>query len=340
MSHSNRGHIIKEESAIPRIALIVIGLAGVVALVTLAILFAPEAVDQIRDSDKANDNRAWLTAAWTERERSADEFNAMVNILADHRIEQIYVESTRWHGETGELIELPLAASFVPRFNSINDDISILVWLRADFANILDPENRTQMADFADRVVGELGFDGVHVQVRSVRNNSEDFILLLRELDAALPPQGILSVAVPPDRTPADPSVPNSDLPDDDLTWSQEFKRRVALNVNEIALMAHASGLNGADEYERWIAYQVESYARIINELELDVDYIIALPTYPEEVGHNPAAENPVTAIRGILEGIEQSDDAGEQVAGVGLYPWDETDSFELEDYWQRWVQR
>ena len=131
--------------------------------------------------------------------------------------------------------------------------------------------------------------------------------------------------------------MPSSPNVDDSLTWSTEFKRRVALNVNEMVLMAHASGLDNAEDYENWMAYQVATYAEIIDALEIDMSYIVALPTYEAELGHDPDVENVESAIAGLKDGINRARVRNNQVDGIGLYPWEETDLLELDAYWEVW---
>ena len=56
----------------------------------------------------------------------------------------------------------------------------------------------------------------------------------------------------------------------------------------------------------------------------------------PDLVGFLVQHIHTMAAIRSLLPELV----AGDQIDGVGLYPWDETDLNELDIYWQAWVKR
>jgi hypothetical protein len=335
---SDRGHVIKPKNEVPRLIIIVFALAGLVASLTLISLFAPGLVDLFKNEEAINDNRTWLTNFWTQTERRDEEFTSLIAILEDNAINRVYVQTHIWRGDTGEVVQLPFSQNFLSRMKRESALIEVYMWLTVEQARLFEPEAREQIIEAARLAAREQGFDGVHIQARFVPDNSEDFMTLLRDLRSAMGPRVPLSITVPPDRTPTDPEVPPSPGVDDSLTWSQDFKRRVALNVNEMVLMGHASGLTEVADYENWLAYQVATYAGIIEGLEIPMSLIVALPTYEAELGHDPDVENVETALAGISEGILRARGAGNQVDGVGLYPWEDTDLNELDAYWEGWA--
>ena len=333
-----RGHVIKPKNEVPRLIIIAFALAGLVAVLTLISLFAPGLIEWFENEEVVNDNRTWLTRIWTQTERRDEDFASLIAILEDNGINRIYVQTHIWHSDTGEHIELPFSQAFLSRMSRDSALIEIYAWYTIEQARLFDPAAREQIIQAARRATREQGFAGIHLQARAVPDNSEDFMAMLRDLRSAIGPRIPLSITVPPDRTPSDPNVPPSPGVDDALTWSQDFKRRVALNVNEMVLMGHASGLDEVADYENWLAYQVATYANIIEGLEIAMSYIVALPTYEAELGHNPEVENVETALNGIAEGIVRARGAGDQVDGVGLYPWEDTDLHELDAYWEGWA--
>ena len=117
------------------------------------------------------------------------------------------------------------------------------------------------------------------------------------------------------------------------------FKQRVALlRVNEIVVMPHASGLEDAAQYTVWVAYQVESYATAINQLDRPADIIVALPTYDAAPDRDPEIENVRAAIKGVKEGVKRAEASGELVKGVGLYEYKSTDSLEWTYFRTDWL--
>lgn len=338
---SSRGHIIEPKNNLPRLVVWLFAITGIVALLISAAFFAPSLVDKLLGKEASNENRTWLTREWTQSPRSAEDIAATVRILEDNQIKVIYVQTSSWHGQTGDFIELPYSNDFLQRFRAQTARIDVYGWLIVENERLLEPSARRQMIEYAGFAIRERGFDGIHIQGRNIQGDNEDFISLLRAIREAVGQSVPISITVPPDRSPADPDVPiSADSLSPDLTWSQDYKRRVALIVDEVVLMGHASDLTNPQDYEHWLAYQVATYATIIEELDVPMSYIIALPTYDAELGHDPAVENIETAIQGVRAGINRARSAGGQVDGVGLYPWEQTDLFELDAYWANWVKR
>lgn len=340
MSKSRRHHVTQPGSEIPRFIIWFFGVAGLVAAITSVILLAPRVIEFFTEDEPANDNRTWLTAVWTQQDRPIEDVTELIRLLEGHRVTVAYIQTNRWHGLTGEYIELPYTQNFLQRFRNKSSTVKLYVWLIMDYDQLLDANATGQVLAFAERAIIELGFDGIHLQVRSVPDNSEDFIALLRDLRTAIGPRIPLSITVPPDRIPADPDVPMGISPANELTWSQEYKRRVLLNVNEVVLMAHASGLTTELDYERWLGYQIQTYADLLNELQIDIKYIAALPTYAAEFAHDPAVENVPTALKGVDEAEKRSPQVKKKLSGTGIYPWDEAGAEVLLYYWENWVKR
>ncbi|NJL93579.1 MAG: hypothetical protein HC915_07540 [Anaerolineae bacterium] len=197
-----RRHIIRAKPAVPCLVLWAFGLAGLAALAALGVAFAPTLLDLVRGTQYATDNRTWLTASWTDRERTTEEFEALEAILSDNGISAVYVQTNRWHGQTGEFIELPQAAAFVERWRALNQEITLYSWIVLAPERLTDETARQQIVQFAGRAVREMGYQGIHLQALSVPDSSEDYITLLRDLRTALAPTSRLSVTVPP-RSPA-----------------------------------------------------------------------------------------------------------------------------------------
>jgi hypothetical protein len=201
-------------------------------------------------------------------------------------------------------------------------------------------ELRATALDLAGRAVRDWKLDGVQLNGRAVVDGDDSYIQLLRDLRTAVGGQAVLSVTVPPDRIPTDPNVPLGPPSDPLLTWDMNYKQRVGLlSVDEIVIMAHASGLEDPKQYEAWVAYQVESYALALAELEQPVAIIVALPTYDAAPNHDPNVEGVRAAIQGARVGIKKAGDVAKWIKGVGLYEYKTTDSLEWELYRQDWLR-
>ena len=115
--------------------------------------------------------------------------------------------------------------------------------------------------------------------------------------------------------------VPYSPRVTDTLAWSKDFKQSVALLVDELVIMCYQSGLDRADDYTAWVAYQVQNYAKTIDELNTDTSLTIGIPTYPMELpAHDPEVENVISAIAGVKSGLIQAGDASNVFQGLSIY--------------------
>jgi len=200
---------------------------------------------------------------------------------------------------------------------------------------------RTAIADFAARAVSEFGFDGVFLNIEPVWNNDENFLALLRAVRTRLGVAVPISAAIPPDWSPVGADIPVPPLIVPGTVWSQEYKQSVALLVDEMAVMAYNSGLSRAEDYTRWVAYQVEVFAAAVDALGVSTEIVIGLPTYDAEPpGHDPLVENVASGAAGVIAGLEAAGDAAVYVRGTALYAGWTTDDLEWLEYLRAWVNR
>jgi hypothetical protein len=86
----------------------------------------------------------------------------------------------------------------------------------------------------------------------------------------------------------------------------------------------------------------VETYANDIDRIDIDVNIIVAIPTYPDPEGqvHNPLVESVQAASDGARDGIRQAGDSGNRVVGAGLFVYDEATSLDWETFQAIWADR
>lgn len=334
---SSRGHVRVEQSS-AWIRRGVGAAAGLLVLVVVAVVITQFVLPAFEDDTPAGDNRTWLEYAWTTTPVNEDAVRQLGQRLESHAIHTVYLECAAWRAD-GTLLEGEYVGEFAGRLRAAYPGVKILLWLRMSGEEIGDSDRRAAAIALAEKAMREWKLDGVQLNSRAVRNNSETFIQLVRALRSAIGPDALLSVTTPPDRIPADPDVPIGSVADPDLTWDVNFKQRVALlRIDEIVVMPHASGLADSAQYTVWVAYQVESYAAAINQLDRPADIIIALPTYDEAPDHDPAVENIRAAIKGVKDGVKRAGSAGALVKGVGLYEYKSTDSLEWTYFQTDWL--
>lgn len=334
---SSRGHVRVDPSSPWSGPALWVG-AAVLGVVLLILLISQVVVPALEGDEERTHNRTWLEFKWTSEPVSPDAVQSLGKRLAEHNIDRVYVEAAAWLSD-GSLLYGDYAAQFAQALRQAYPKIEILLWLRMTAEQIANADQRDQVVELARTGVREWGFDGAQLNGFGVVSQSGSYVTLLRALGDALGEKVLLSVTVPPDRIPADPDVPASPAGVPELTWDVEYKQQVGLlNVDEAVIMAHASGLTDAAEYERWVAYQVESYVQAFAGLERPPDLIIALPTYDAAPEHDPAVEDVRAAARGTYEGIKQAGEGAKLIKGAGLYEYKTTDSLEWQLYAEHWL--
>lgn len=317
-------------------------LAVLVTLVILALIVANQFILPAFEEDQqpTHDNRTWLEFAWTVNPVNAESVQQLGARLSTNGITRVYLESAAWLSD-GSLAEGEHAAAFAEALRAAFPQVEIVLWLRMSGEEIAEPGRQAVVIALAQKAMSEWRFDGVQLNGRSVQDGSEAYIQLVRDLREVVGDDHLFSVTAPPDRIPTDPDVPIGTTVDPELTWSMSYKQRVGLlGVNEVVVMAHASGLDNSSDYEIWVAYQVENFVEAMSDLDRPPDLIMALPTYDTAPEFDPAVETIPAAIAGVKAGITRAGKDGKLVKGVGLYEYKFTDSLEWALFAEHWLGR
>ncbi|NLX09783.1 MAG: hypothetical protein GXY36_09025 [Chloroflexi bacterium] len=313
------------------------------ALAVAGVILAWIIVQQVilpafEDEQATTHNRTWLEYAWAAGPINETAVQQLAERLRDNQIDRVYLEASAWRRDD-TLIEGEFTGDFAHALRTAYPELEVLLWLRMSGEQIRQSDLHVLVADLAERAVGEWGLNGVQLNGRTVENDSDSFVDLIRALRTAIGPDALLSVTVPPDRIPTDPEVPIGSTADPGLTWNMSYKQRVGLLlIDEIVIMPHASGLENIEAYEQWVAYQVKSYIEALSELETSVEIVVGLPTYDASPDHDPAIEGVQPAINGVRRSLDEVERAREWVRGVGLYEYKTTDSLEWALYREHWL--
>lgn len=318
---SNRGHV-RKPTPEPRFPTWFIGIALVVAAVA-SVFIVQSVLDLFGDevADATQSNRTWLTDVWTQSPPSNSQIAQLVQRLRTHDVKAIYVQTGAWR-QDGEYRAWPNAADFRAELNNAYNDVDILIWIWYEPSRHANPTSQDSLVAYARTAIEEWGYDGLHLQGYSVFNNSASYLAFVERLRDELPDGSILSITAPPDHNPANATVPLGPG-NPDLSWSTDYKGQIARAVDELVIMPHAAGLETPQDYEDWVAYQVESYARALARADADVDVIVAFPAYPQELFHDPEIETVINAASGARTGISNAGSDANSVIGGGIYVYD-----------------
>ncbi len=308
------------------------------------------------DPVEADPNAIWIGTEWTYEQPDDVSLNNLVSRLREHDIGTVYAwvswlqEDGSWRGTAN----FEAVKSFVERFNEAYPEAELYGWVSfpvdlpvnaddEDRYRMDDPDVQQKVAEFSQRIIGEFGFDGVHLNVEPVWNdNASDFLELLRKVRTAIGDDTRISVAVPPDWSPVDVQIPVPPRITPGTFWDKQFKQRVALLADQIVVMAYNGGLSKPEDYAEWVAYQVSAYADALSDPVTGTELIIGIPTYDKDAteppAHDPLVENVESAVLGIREGITQAGETASVVKGIAIYAEWETDAAEWSQFKSEWI--
>ena len=329
---------------------------GVVALVFMGVLIF--VVGLFTDTPtQTPQNAIWIGSDWTYKQHSDEELATLVSRLREMKIGTVYARVSElnfdgtWTGIPSQRnrfdeVESDVKA-FVAQFKAAYPEADIYgsVHFRVDIGpdgyRLNKDAYRITVADFSRQMVQNLGFDGVMLVVEPViGNNNTDFLDLVRRVRSSIGEDVLLAVAVPPDWSPEGVDIPKPiELPSG-TAWDSDYKKRVALlQVDQMVIQAYNSYLKTPLDYQEWMAYQVETYANTIAELNIDTQILIGLPAYRDFLpAHDARIENIETGANGVKVGLARAGDNSAFISGVALYAlWDMTD-VEWELFKAQWV--
>jgi hypothetical protein len=289
------------------------------------------------DPPEVDPNTIWLGDEWTYNDRSQNELDTLIGHLQRGRIATAYAwvswlqPDGTWAGIPGETTAFtraePGVRRFAEDFKAAYPEATLYGWIRfpampeREDDPLGDEDLQQSVAEFAAEIAGEMGFDGVFLEVEGIWTANENFLQLLRAVRAELPEDALFAVLVPPDWTPTDETVPRPTVIAEGTALDQTYKQRVALLVDQLVLQAYGSFLTDADDYAAWTAYQVQSYAAAMADLEIGTDIIVGVPAYEESPpAHLTRVENLTTALTGVQRGLTAAGNTASYITGVGIY--------------------
>lgn len=331
-------------------------LVGIGGLLFMVMLIALVGLFTGKEAPKPQ-NAIWIGTDWTYRQHAPEQLDALVTRLRQMQIGTVYARVSElnfdgtWTGiATGrnrfDEVESDVK-TFVTQFKqaypeaTLYGSVHFRINIGPDEYRLNKEAYRITVADFCRRVVQTLGFDGVMLVVEPVvTNNNTDFLDLVRRVRSAVGEDVPLALAIPPDWTPLGVDIPTSPDLQAGTAWDVDYKKRVMLQrPDQLVVLAYNSFLKEPQDYQQWVAYQVETYARTIAQLDVNTQILIGLPAYqPSLPAHDDRVENIQTGANGIKIGLARAGDSARFISGVALYAlWDMTE-IDWEMYRRFWL--
>lgn len=330
------------EIHIPGNRLILYGIAGAIFL-AFVIVF----IGRLKpNTPQTSPNALWIGTQWTYDNPDDAAISELAQKLRDHQIGIVYawVGLLQPNNVWSDTTRLDQVKSFVQRFRKLYPEVRLFGWLSIDAqpvdgnSRLADPNMQQIVADFAQRMTGEFQFDGVMLNAVPVFNGDDNYLALLRKVRSSLGDEAALAVAVPPDWSPIDESVPKSPLIEPGTVWEEAYKQRVALIADQIVITAYNSGLTNVRDYSTWMAYQVQVFSQAIIKLQSTTELLVGVPAYDAQLSvHDSSVENIQSSVAGIREALSNLGADASTVKGVAVYfesQMTDTDWSQLKALW------
>lgn len=310
------------------------------------------------DGPPALNNAIWLDSSWTHESRSDEDFDALVETLQSNGIGIVYAfvsslnPDKSWSGDTNRLNRFgevePTVRGFVNRLRENYPNVTIYAWI--EVATDLGGEDGYRLDDtllhdniggFASRMIVDFRFDGVLLDAKPVWSDNDDLLVLLRNIRGQIGLDHDLAITAAPDLTPTGQGLSLPSQIAVGTMWSQEFKQRIALQVDQIVLTVYQSYQSDPVNYIEWVTYQVESYLEAVGSLQSDTILIVSVPDYDAQLpAHDPDVESVAGALDGVNRAITGLGEEDYTVSGIALYSDSSFDETDWSVYRDKWLNR
>jgi hypothetical protein len=215
----------------------------------------------------------------------------------------------------GELpsIDPQQALRFLPLAQA--NGLRVIPWIGGVFEKHCFPAQATWRERFVASVAKLLTdyphLAGVHLNVEPWPSGNADMLMLLDELNAAIPHDKILSIAAYPPPTRWQPAI--------EVHWDEAYFKQVASRADQLVVMMYDTGISSSKFYQllmrQWTG-QVLSWAQ-------STPTLLGLPAYDDAgvAWHDPRVENLTNALHGIHAGlIDHHNEDLTQYQGIAVY--------------------
>ncbi len=262
----------------------------------------------------------WMEHKWSTAERS--NFEDLANKLKRLPSSKLFFHVGPLNPDGGLADDLEFQAE---NFASLpSDNYAWIGQLRSEI-DLENPIVRANIIESGQWLLSQ-GFDGIHLNIEPVRADDEAFLLLLQEMDAALPdvPISIAMDEWQPDMlTQFIARLFNTSIVS---YWTSEQVLNFRQYVDEFVVMTYDTGFKDSKLYSFWVEHQIVALSKLMDD---ETSLLIGLPVYEEGTSFNPEAENLESGLIGYTKGISNIRSNLKAIDGIALYPYWEMDKEE-----------
>ena len=319
----------------------------VIALLALRTCFFRPSTELSGGHFNRGHNAAWVGVEWSMEAHSREQISQLARHLRDCQISTIYVYVS-YLKPTGLFnATYDYAKDFVAELKAAYPDIDVQAWFGipvqtlpgipgpSGYIDLSNDTVRTRIVEMSRSAVTELGFDGVHLDPEPVISGEANLLRLLDEVRL-----GIGTARLSISGREITPLLPEADIILNRwFTWRADYYREIARRVDQIAVMSYDSHAPAGWVYEKWVQFQIIALTNSLKDAAADL--FIGIPTSEEQTAsHDPAVENMVSGLSGLLMGLNDLDSWPERVTGVAIYPYWETSDEEWAQYRALWLDQ
>jgi hypothetical protein len=317
------------------------GLALMLALLIADYVLYPHLSGIGGRSMDRGENGLWLRYEWYFGRKSDGEIRELAHRLAERRIRYAYfhVRHITWDG-TLRYRYPGNARHLVTLLRRETPQVRPIAWVyagnvrRAPGLAEVDLRNasvRRAMVDEARWLVDECGFDGVQWDYEICPDEDPQFLALMQETRAALPPEKLLSTA----------TAMWAPRPFRHWGWSDQYFSQVAATCDQLAVMCYDTGMYLPRAYAWLVRQQAIHVTQAVQRRNPRCRVLFGLPTYARGgLSHHPHSENIRMALKAIREGMSDARAAPSVFAGVAPFADYTTQPEEWETYRRLWLRR
>lgn len=305
---------------------------------------------QILSADAATEHRVdkggnavWLEHRWLQEGIPDEEIVSLSERLNANGIRYVYPHLTPADGD-GHLPSFSRNAArrFCKLLRTQSPGIKILPWVggvQSGFQQMrpgtirLDSDlYRQTFANDCIAMIGELGFDGIHLNVEPVESGDRRLLEWLDYLKSRLGETKMLSVAG------SKPSFFEGFNVSPLRAWDLDYYAQVAARCNQLVIMNYDTGIFHSLLYSVFVMEKTVAVLQRLKTERISCRVMLGVPTYDDAPRHRKSAENIPSAVQGVSAALNRSDPGFENFEGLALYAYWTTDENEWKDFQSLWL--
>ncbi|MFN7160461.1 MAG: hypothetical protein ACK4NC_02510 [Candidatus Gracilibacteria bacterium] len=290
-------------------------------------------------------NALWLKHSWVGDKQSEDAYRLLANQLKEFRVSDAFFHVGPLEGD-GTITDdkYVYAKDLVDAMHRYYPELRVQAWMgqvEKMWGGPLDMSEPTVIKNILEesQYLMNLGFDGIHYNIEPIEDGSITWITLLEEAHKITRMNGkVLSVATD-DLEPFWGAEKFLKIFSKNISfWSKEYYKKVAENVDQIAMMSYDTTLSEDYLYANYVYIQTKN---LINLLPQNTVVFMGVPTYEDKRDNfHPNAENIYSALFGIRKALQDMSKSGilKREIGVAIYAEWTTDDKEWQFFKKHWI--